>query len=101
MKMSGWFIASIVALFCASIASAADATTVTLPVIDGKIDDPEWTDARVLSDFFTVVPQTGKRNEDSTIVLVRQTQDALYFAFKFHPRSKVITAVAHSRPEFR
>ncbi len=90
MKVSGWLIVACAACFCTSLASADDAVTVNMPVIDGKIDDREWTNARVLSDFFTVVPHTGNRNEDSTTVFVKQAPDALYFAFKFHPRSKVI-----------
>lgn len=76
--------------FCSRPASADDSTLPDLPVIDGKINDLEWSKARVFGDFFTVVPRTAERNGDSTVVFVRQSSDALYFAFKFHPRSKVI-----------
>jgi hypothetical protein len=71
-------------------AYALESVATSLPVIDGRIYEQEWTGAKTLDHFFTVVPKTGQQNEDSTIVYVKQSSDALYFAFKFHPRSKVI-----------
>ncbi len=62
----------------------------SLPIIDGKMEPGEWDGAKTLSDFYTVVPKTGHRHEDSTIAYVKQSSDALYFGFKFYPRSKVI-----------
>ena len=62
----------------------------TLPTIDGKIEDGEWAGSRVFTDFYTVAPKTAARPEDSTVVYVKQSSDALYFAFLFFPRCKVI-----------
>ncbi|MBI5473455.1 MAG: hypothetical protein HY961_14015 [Ignavibacteriae bacterium] len=61
-----------------------------MPSVDGKIHEEEWADAKVFTDFFTVVPKSAEKFYDSTIVYVKQSSDALYFAFKFHPRAKVI-----------
>ncbi len=77
------------ALLCGWNAGATEVTS-NLPVVDGKIEEREWATATLLDKFYTVVPKTGERNEDSTLVYIKQSPDALYFAFKFHPRSKVI-----------
>ncbi|RPI17257.1 MAG: hypothetical protein EHM58_10040 [Ignavibacteriae bacterium] len=59
--------------------------------IDGKISDPEWSGAKVFNDFFITVPRSDEKYYDSTIVYVKQTKDALNFAFKFWPTGKVIS----------
>jgi hypothetical protein len=69
---------------------AAEYSSAALPVIDGKIGDEEWRAARVFSDFHLVVPRSEEKFYDSTLVFVRQSSDALYFAFKFYPKSKVL-----------
>ncbi len=68
--------------------SNIDANT---PTIDGRINADEWKDAKVFTDFYIVSPKSDEKNYDSTIVYVKQTTDALYFAFKFWPRGKVIS----------
>jgi hypothetical protein len=60
------------------------------PIIDGHIDENEWAGSHVFTDFHIVVPKTDEKFYDSTLVYVRQSRDALYFAFRFYPRSKVI-----------
>lgn len=84
-------VCTVLLLVAASISSANEIVTPELPSIDGRIGDEEWAGAKMFDNFFTVVPKTGNRHEDSTIVYVKQSPDALYFAFKFHPRGKVIT----------
>jgi len=61
-----------------------------LPVIDGKMNTGEWDGATTLTDFHTVVPKTTDKFYDSTVVHIIQSPDALYFAFRFFPRCKVI-----------
>ena len=61
-----------------------------LPTIDGRIEDGEWAGAKVFTDFYTIVPKTTEKFYDSTVVYLLQSSDALYFAFRFFPRSKVI-----------
>lgn len=64
----------------------------TVPSIDGKINDSEWRGAKVFTDFYVTIPQNAdKKSYDSTVVMIKQTKDALYFAFKFWPKGKVIS----------
>jgi hypothetical protein len=63
----------------------------SLPVIDGKINPSEWKNAKVFTDFYIFLPKSDKKDYDSTIVYVKQSKDALYFAFKFFPKEKVIS----------
>ncbi len=60
------------------------------PVIDGKINEDEWKGSKVFTSFYIVSPRTDEKYYDSTIVYVKQTRDAMYFAFKWWPRGKVI-----------
>jgi hypothetical protein len=71
-------------------ASADSPETIPLPVIDGQFDEAEWAGSKIFSDFHIVVPKTDEKFYDSTLVYVRQSHGALYFAFRFYPRSKVI-----------
>ena len=80
----------VLVVFASSVVTSHPKDGSTLPSIDGKIHDEEWADAKVFTDFFTVVPKSPEKFYDSTIVYVKQSSDALYFAFKFHPRAKVI-----------
>lgn len=60
------------------------------PTIDGKVNVFEWKDAKVFTDFYLMIPRTDEKYYDSTIVFIKQTKDALYFAFKYWPKGKVI-----------
>jgi len=62
-----------------------------VPAVDGTINDDEWKAARVFTDFYICVPKTDEKYYDSTIVYIKQTEDALYFAFKYWPKGKVIS----------
>ncbi len=61
------------------------------PKIDGRIDDKEWSDAKVYEDFGMIVPKTTEKYFDKTIVYIKQSPDAMYFAVKFWPKGKVIS----------
>lgn len=92
MRYAQWLYAITVAtLMLPAPLRATETVPARLPSIDGRIKEEEWSGAKVFENFFTVVPKTGNRHEDSTVVFVKQSADALYFAFKFHPRGKVIT----------
>ncbi len=60
------------------------------PKIDGKINDSEWKDAKVFTDFFMMIPKSDSKDYDSTIAYIRQTKDAIYIAIKYWPRGKII-----------
>ncbi|MGA2667960.1 MAG: hypothetical protein ABSF32_03480 [Ignavibacteria bacterium] len=82
-------------LFFATAISAQNSSSYSgeaaVPVIDGKIDDAEWVGAKVFSDFYITIPRSDEKYYDSTIVYVKQTKDAINFAFKWWPRGKVIS----------
>ena len=63
----------------------------TAPTIDGKINDGEWVGATVITQFHVIAPKSDDKYYDSTIVYIKQTHDALYFAFKWWPKGKVIS----------
>ena len=71
-----------------SVDTPAENTAV--PTIDGKFTSDEWKGAKVFTDFYIVTPKTDEKYYDSTIVYVKQTKDAMYFAFRWWPRGKVI-----------
>lgn len=60
------------------------------PNIDGKIESAEWKDALVFTSFYITIPKSDEKFYDSTIVYVKQTKDAMYFAFRWWPKGKVI-----------
>ncbi|HEY3250966.1 MAG TPA: hypothetical protein VGK25_07595, partial [Ignavibacteria bacterium] len=60
------------------------------PKIDGKVESNEWKDAKVFTDFYITIPKTDEKYYDSTIVYLKQTKDALYLAFKYWPKGKII-----------
>jgi len=81
-----------ISLLC--IASLKAQTSITdetsAPKIDGKVESGEWRDARVFSDFYMMIPKSEDKYYDSTIVYIKQTKDALYFAFKYWPKGKIL-----------
>lgn len=60
------------------------------PVIDGKIKDTEWKDARVFSQFNMMIPKSDSKDYDSTIAFIKQTKDAICIAIKYWPKGKII-----------
>ncbi len=61
-----------------------------LPKIDGKINDDEWADAKIFSEFTMIVPKGAEKYYDSTLVYIKQSSDAVYVGIKFWPRGRVI-----------
>jgi len=64
---------------------------ISTPSIDGKINESEWSDAKVFSNFYVTIPKTDEKFYDSTRVYIKQTKDALWFAIKYWPKGKVIS----------
>lgn len=62
----------------------------SFPLIDGKINSSEWNGAKVFSDFYMMIPRSDKKDYDSTIVFLKQSDDAIYLAFKYYPKGKII-----------
>jgi hypothetical protein len=68
------------------------------PVIDGVLDDAEWTDAAAVSDFVQFQPEFGAASLFKTEVLVGYTSETLYVAFRnFDGEPARIAAAVTSR----
>jgi hypothetical protein len=59
--------------------------------VDGKLLDTEWSGAKVFTNFYKFIPKSVDNELDSTTVYIKQTKDAIYFGFDYHPRGKVIS----------
>ncbi len=59
------------------------------PTIDGRIQEDEWVGATIFDRHYVTVPRIPER-PDSTVVLIKQSKTAIYVAFKYWPRGKVI-----------
>lgn len=59
--------------------------------VDGKINSTEWSGAKVFTKFYKFIPKSDDNSHDSTIVMIKQTSDALYFGFDYYPQGKVIS----------
>ena len=64
---------------CLVLPQTANAKSV---VIDGVIDESEWTDATVIDDFVVVEPFSRGRPAQPTIVRMLSTPEGLAFAFR-------------------
>lgn len=60
------------------------------PSVDGRIKDSEWSNAKVYTDFYMMIPKSESKDYDSTIAYIKQTKDAIYIAIKYWPRGKII-----------
>jgi hypothetical protein len=60
--------------------------TANPPIIDGKLDDPAWRDAAVISDLRQVLPQEDAAPTERTEVRVTYDSDHLYVAFRCFDR---------------
>src|SRR5437868_14973054 len=52
------------------------------PKIDGKLDDPAWQDAAVISELTQADPHPGAAPTERTEVRLLYDQDYLYIAFR-------------------
>lgn len=55
--------------------------------IDGKLEEPVWSQATRLTGFWQYQPVDGRPAEEETEVLVWYAQDAIYFAVVAHDRN--------------
>lgn len=52
------------------------------PILDGRLDDPAWTQASTVTDFETFIPEFGKRQPEKTVAYMAYDAQNLYFAFR-------------------
>jgi hypothetical protein len=81
---------ALIFISCSSFSQTSVEQKSTSPKIDGKINDAEWNDAKVFSDYHMMIPKSDSKDYDSTISYIKQTKDAIYIAIKYWPRGKII-----------
>jgi hypothetical protein len=65
--------------------------------IDGRLDEPEWGEAAVLTGFSQFSPVDGVAAQDSTAVLVWYSPTAIHFGVRAHERHGVVNATLADR----
>lgn len=70
--------------------SSINTGVVKSPSIDGIINNNEWMDAKVFSDFHIMIPKSEDKDYDSTIAFIKQDKEAIYIAVKYWPKGKLI-----------
>lgn len=66
--------------------------------VDGRLDEPVWAQAAVLTGFSQYTPVDGLPAADSTQVLVWYAPDAIYFGIRaFEPHGDVVRATVADR----
>jgi len=58
--------------------------TATAPVIDGRLDDPEWLQAEVIDDFHQIRPGDGAEPSERTEIYLLYDENALYVAGRMY-----------------
>jgi hypothetical protein len=66
-------------------------------VVDGKLDEEEWKSAQKITKFYQVMPFTLEEPEQSTIVLVYETEEGLFVGYKNYQPSETLRAQQHER----
>ncbi|MGB2868332.1 MAG: DUF5916 domain-containing protein [Bacteroidota bacterium] len=78
------------------------ARTDTPPRIDGKLDDPVWSKALMVTSFRSFYPDFGKMIPESTVAYAAYDDTNLYFAFRcFDPEPSKIKATLTQRDNIR
>jgi hypothetical protein len=71
--------------------------TSAAPSVDGRLDDPAWRDAALLTGFSQYSPVDRQAAEDSTEVLVMYGDHAIYFGIRAFERHGAVTATLADR----
>ncbi|HEX2457725.1 MAG TPA: DUF5916 domain-containing protein [Vicinamibacterales bacterium] len=94
---------SAVAGTSATYSGLANSTTVLLPrqeatvTIDGRLDEPAWTSAALLTGFSQYAPADGRPADATTEVLVWYSPTAIYFGIKAHAEPGSVRATLANR----
>lgn len=66
-------------------------------VVDGKLDEEEWKSAQKVTKFYQVMPFTLEDPEQSTIVLVYETEEGLFVGYKNYQPTETMRVQQHER----
>jgi hypothetical protein len=65
--------------------------------IDGRLTEPEWSEAALLRGFYQYLPTDDRPAEDSTTVSVFYTETAIYFGIRAYQDSALVSATLADR----
>jgi hypothetical protein len=66
-------------------------------VVDGKLDEEEWKSAQKITKFYQVLPFTLEEPEQSTVVLVYETEEGLFVGYKNYQPTETMRVQQHER----
>jgi len=66
-------------------------------VVDGKLEEEEWKSAQKITKFYQVMPFTLEEPEQSTVVLVFETEEGLFVGYKNYQPTETMRAQQHER----
>jgi hypothetical protein len=69
----------------------------TAVVVDGRLEEPVWRDAAVLTEFYQYLPVDDRLAQDSTTVLVWYSPTAIYFGIRAYQDSSSVRATLADR----
>jgi len=87
----------------ATYSGLANSTTVQLPrqeaavTVDGRLDEPAWSSAAVLTGFSQYAPADGRPADTTTEVLVWYSPTAIFFGIKAHAEPGSVRATLANR----
>ena len=71
-------------------------------IIDGKLDEDEWKEARQITSFYEVFPYTLNPVEDiRTVILIQESSEGIFLGFKNYQSNESMRSQSHQRDNER
>ena len=71
-------------------------------IIDGKLDEDEWSEARQITTFYEVFPYPLNPVTDiKTVILIQESEDGIFFGFKNYQSNESMRSQSHQRDNER
>ena len=71
-------------------------------IIDGKLDEVEWNQAKQITTFYEVFPYTLDAVEDiKTVILIQESEEGIFIGFKNYQSNESMRSQSHQRDNER
>ena len=71
-------------------------------IIDGKLDEVEWNQAKQITTFYEVFPYTLGAVEDiKTVILIQESEEGIFIGFKNYQSNESMRSQSHQRDNER
>ena len=71
-------------------------------IIDGKLDEVEWSQAKQITTFYEVFPYTLDAVEDiKTVILIQESEEGIFIGFKNYQSNESMRSQSHQRDNER